>query len=483
MSENELEEPRVKLELSNESKELLERLRTQQKIETFARSTSERGVLAQARLQSEADATSLVTALLAMNVESERQLYIARRGRATFSDEIDHLTRQVDACHAKIDELKNDADKSTTQKRELSEFLKNAMDENRALKAANRTVCVRDMFVRVLPHQERNDRPTVPSEAAIRLQTRIDAEEFVEKIEALYDDPLVSSLGKILHAIAKHGTIRSDLHDRLPEFADALADNAVTNEGFAVLFGIDLEPVFQEVHASNMRKGDGPIVDGKRRKPEGWTPPDVVGVLRKQGWQSSSESKVDEPIPYKLSCEIHGMIFGGDHECARCENAQCNGSEIDPIGEQSGNETSALAYLEKEAAKVDSKSQPKVPPRNAIPIDRTLWKSDAKIELGKVWVKIEDIPSLECDAKFFDQGANRRCMIEFAATDAQFGLYERLRQDKEILGFSISGSYIGAVRIVSIERGGGVIRKIGSTGPSAYTMQIEFSKVRFPVDG
>jgi predicted HAD superfamily Cof-like phosphohydrolase len=358
-----------------------------------------------------------------------------------------------------------------------------------------RTERVRDMFVRVLSHQECNDRPTVPSDAAIRLQTRIDAEEFVEKIEALYDDPLVSSLGKILHAIATHAPIRPDLHDRLPEFADALADNAVTNEGFAVLFGIDLESVFQEVHAANLRKGDGPIVDGKRRKPEGWTPPDVVGVLRNQGWSPSIEAELDKPIQYAIgpkamedpstyaTCTVHQIAFDEAFGCARCENAQCNGSEIDPVGEQSGNETSALAYLEKEAAKVDSKSQPKVPPRNAIPIDRTLWKSDAKIELGKVWVKIEDIPSLECDAKFFDQGANRRCMIEFAATDAQFGLYERLRQDKEILGFSISGSYIGAVRIVSIERGGGVIRKIGSTGPSAYTMQIEFSKVRFPVDG
>lgn len=357
MSGNESEEPRIKLELSNESKELLERLRTQQKIETFARSASERGVLAQARLQSEADATSLVTALLAMNVESERQLYVARRERDTFSDEVDHLKRQIDACHAKIDELKNDADKSTTQKRELSEFLKNAMDENRALKAANRTVCVRDMFVRVLPHQERNDRPTVPSEAAIRLQTRIDAEEFVEKIEALYDDPLVSSLGKILHAIAMHGTIRSDLRDRLPEFADALADNAVTNEGFAVLFGIDLEPVFQEVHSANLRKGDGPIVDGKRRKPEGWAPPDVVGVLRNQGWTPSIEAELDTPIQYAIgpkamedpstyaTCTVHQIAFDEAFGCARCENAQYNGSEIDPIGEQASNETQAIEVV------------------------------------------------------------------------------------------------------------------------------------------
>ena len=347
MLENETEEPRIKLELSDESKELLIRLRTQQKIEEAARNASERGVLAQARLQSEADATSLVTALLAMNVEAERQLYAARRERDTFSGQVDHLMRQVGTCHATIDELKNDADKSTTQKRELSEFLKNAMDENRALKASNRTVCVRDMFVRVLPHQERNDKPTVPSEAAIRLQTRIDAEEFVEKIEALYDDPSAINQLKVLllQWIVGHSPIRKDLHDRLPEFADALADNAVTNEGFAVLFGIDLESVFQEVHASNMRKGDGPIVNGKRSKPEGWAPPDVVGVLRKQGWSPSIEAELDKPIQYAIgpkamedpstyaTCTVHQIAFDEAFGCARCENAQYNGSEIDPVGE------------------------------------------------------------------------------------------------------------------------------------------------------
>lgn len=206
-----------------------------------------------------------------------------------------------------------------------------------------RTECVRQMFVEVLPNQERNDRPTVPSEAAIRLQTRIDAEEFVEKIEALYDDP--SAIGQLrvllLQWVIGHSPIRKDLHDRLPEFADALADNVVTNEGFAVLFGIDLESVFQEVHKSNMAKKGGPIDEyGKLRKPDGWTAPDVAGVLRFQGWQPSSESKVDEPIPYRvaesaptLSCEIHGFISGGYSSCVRCENARYNGSEVDPIGE------------------------------------------------------------------------------------------------------------------------------------------------------
>lgn len=111
-----------------------------------------RRTLDEAKTRSKNHNISVNLALLAMLLESEnererthgfvgkiqcleRQLQRVRLERDTFSDEVDHLKRQIDACHAKIDELKNDADKSTTQKRELSEFLKNAMDENRALKA------------------------------------------------------------------------------------------------------------------------------------------------------------------------------------------------------------------------------------------------------------------------------------------------------------------------------------------------------------
>lgn len=64
-----------------------------------------------------------------------------------------------------------------------------------------------------------------------------------------------------------------------------------TSCGAAVQFGIDLEPVFEEVHASNLRKvGGTKRADGKQLKPPGWTPTDVDGVLRRQ----------------RLSAERHG---------------------------------------------------------------------------------------------------------------------------------------------------------------------------------
>jgi predicted HAD superfamily Cof-like phosphohydrolase len=415
-----------------------------------------------------------------------------RAERDRFSEQVDHLVKQVGACHAKIERLEAEidarraegekwqikAEELDARLHELAGLLIRLSDEVRLLKAQSRNVCVRDMFVHVLPHQERNDGPTVPSEAAIRLQTRIDAEEFVEKIEALYDDPLaISTLKFAVGNLGRFSPIRKDLYDRLPEFADALADNAVTNEGFAVLFGIDLEPVFQEVHKSNLRKKDGPIdATGKRGKPEGWVGPDVVGVLRAQGWQPSSEAKVDEPIPYALGpnanasekqdddCPIH---FAPVDDCPQCENAQYNGSEVDPIAEGEA----ALASLAKETSKVETGPQ-KMPQRNAIPIDKSIWTSTAKVEIKTALVLV-GLALTVCRVLFFNSGKERRCMIEFLANDELFGRWERRRQDEEIVDISVDGSPLGNVRIASVERG-------HMQRDRAYVLQVEFSRVPVP---
>jgi predicted HAD superfamily Cof-like phosphohydrolase len=71
----------------------------------------------------------------------------------------------------------------------------------------------------------------------------------------------------------------------LPEVADGIADLIYVALGTAVACGIDMAPIWDAVHASNMAKKDGPIdANGKKHKPEGWTPPDVAGLLRAQGW-------------------------------------------------------------------------------------------------------------------------------------------------------------------------------------------------------
>lgn len=69
------------------------------------------------------------------------------------------------------------------------------------------------------------------------------------------------------------------------EIADALADIIYIALGTAVSYGIPLDKVFEEVHRSNMAKlVDGKVLrraDGKIQKPEGWTPPDIAGILKK----------------------------------------------------------------------------------------------------------------------------------------------------------------------------------------------------------
>ena len=62
---------------------------------------------------------------------------------------------------------------------------------------------------------------------------------------------------------------------------DGLCDVLCVVYGAALEFGVDLGPFWSEVHRTNMAKKGGPVrEDGKRLKPEGWTPPDLKGVLR-----------------------------------------------------------------------------------------------------------------------------------------------------------------------------------------------------------
>ncbi len=74
------------------------------------------------------------------------------------------------------------------------------------------------------------------------------------------------------------------------EMADGIVDLIYVAIGAALEMGIPLQAVWDEIHASNMRKAgpDGKCRvrgDGKVLKPDGWTAPDVEGVLREQGWE------------------------------------------------------------------------------------------------------------------------------------------------------------------------------------------------------
>lgn len=118
------------------------------------------------------------------------------------------------------------------------------------------------------------DKPQSPGVRRAELRMRLIDEEAQELHAALFGN----------------GGLPSSFEPNIPEVADALGDLLYVVMGTALEFGIDMGPVLAEIHRSNMAKlgPDGkPILDanGKVAKPQGWTPPDIAGVLRRQGWE------------------------------------------------------------------------------------------------------------------------------------------------------------------------------------------------------
>jgi predicted HAD superfamily Cof-like phosphohydrolase len=124
--------------------------------------------------------------------------------------------------------------------------------------------------------------PTVPPDDRVRLRVRLVVEESLELVQACFDhcdDARFARIQEDVREIIDHYPVNVDL----PVAADTFEDIQVVCEGGNLEFGIDSGPVQLEVHRANMAKAKGPVrEDGKRLKPEGWTPPDIAGVLAKQ---------------------------------------------------------------------------------------------------------------------------------------------------------------------------------------------------------
>ena len=85
-------------------------------------------------------------------------------------------------------------------------------------------------------------------------------------------------------------TVRED--ERLAilcEVLDGVADMAVVLMGLCNSLGLPFDSAFHEVHKANMNKfidgGDGVLkilkrADGKVIKPSGWTPPNIMSILK-----------------------------------------------------------------------------------------------------------------------------------------------------------------------------------------------------------
>jgi predicted HAD superfamily Cof-like phosphohydrolase len=103
--------------------------------------------------------------------------------------------------------------------------------------------------------QHIGDKPGFPDEKIVALRCNLIIEEYRELFDAALKRDLV-------------------------ETADAIADLIYVLIGTALAFGIDLRPVWEEVHLSNMSKSiDLKRNDGKIMKPEGWVKPDIQAAI------------------------------------------------------------------------------------------------------------------------------------------------------------------------------------------------------------
>ncbi|MDR4461837.1 MAG: hypothetical protein MRJ67_15180 [Nitrospirales bacterium] len=104
--------------------------------------------------------------------------------------------------------------------------------------------------------------PSIPDEPTRILRKRLIQEEFDELQEAMQEKDL-------------------------PSIAKELADLLYVVYGTAVSLGIDMEPVFQEVHRSNMSKvGGHKREDGKWVKPSTYSPAALDKILEAQSLQN-----------------------------------------------------------------------------------------------------------------------------------------------------------------------------------------------------
>ena len=130
--------------------------------------------------------------------------------------------------------------------------------------------------------------PVAPDEKTRLLRAKLILEEAIETIRAMGVGVRLRDTG------GREGLVTVDPHELsfyingevdLEEVVDGCADISVVTIGTLIAFGIDDEPVLEEVDQANLRKfGPGSYErdDGKWIKPPDWTPPDILGVLERQ---------------------------------------------------------------------------------------------------------------------------------------------------------------------------------------------------------
>jgi phosphoribosyl-ATP pyrophosphohydrolase len=184
--------------------------------------------------------------------EIAHKLEAARGQEVTLPVTFDERTR--DEMQAKIDALEDALRKSRLDAQNLQDLLEDAYADSRA----------DDWFADVAEFMDEFGQPrakeTLHSVLAVKEQkTRL----------AWIDEELT----ELKLAIG---------HGYTDDVADSIVDTVYTLLGLALEYGIDVRPVWREVHAANMRKERDPNGD-KVRKPVGWVGPNITKALQEGG--------------------------------------------------------------------------------------------------------------------------------------------------------------------------------------------------------
>lgn len=127
--------------------------------------------------------------------------------------------------------------------------------------------------------------PGIPSPDEIRLRWALLMEEVRETGNALgfYS----SSLDEVMAEIWAWNPDPNDVD--LVEFTDGLGDVDYVVEGARQVFGINGEPIADEIHKTNMAKTGEKNKSGKITKPKNWKAPEIRRLLIEQGCDFSHE--------------------------------------------------------------------------------------------------------------------------------------------------------------------------------------------------
>lgn len=123
---------------------------------------------------------------------------------------------------------------------------------------------------------------TTPSFSRPELRAKLIIEEAIEAAVGMIGTTAVNQL--LRDEMFKAAKVPPKAPDFV-EAIDGIGDSLYVQFGAAIEFGVDIQPIFDEIHKSNMSKvGGATRPDGKTLKPAGWQAPVILDRLVDQGY-------------------------------------------------------------------------------------------------------------------------------------------------------------------------------------------------------